>query len=200
MKRALAALFFVTAAWGGFSPASAQEGATAALRELMNKEIPQERLDLGMQLVKLSGNSRTFDQLLPTVADQAKNAFIRANPQMQLGIIEVVDRIALTLVPRRPELDRELARIWAAGFSDEEMRALIEFYQSDIGKKFADLHPKILAVEVATAQEWGRSVAEELTQKVSQELRANVAAEQNALQGQGVGTGPLQAPEPAPAQ
>ncbi len=41
-----------------------------------------------MQLVKLSGTARIFDEVLPNIADQAKNAFIRANPQMQLGIIE----------------------------------------------------------------------------------------------------------------
>ena len=197
MKRILAALVAVTAALGCSAPAFAQQeggGGTAALRELMNKEIPQEKIDRALQLVRLSGTSRTFDQLLPTIADQAKNAFIRANPQMQLGIIEIVDRIALTLVSRRPELDQELARVWAAGYSDEELDQLIEFYNTDVGKKFADLQPKMLAVEVTAAQEWGRSVANELTTKVSDELKAVMAAERQMLQGGDPGAAP------APAQ
>ena len=61
----------------------------------------------------MSGTARIFDTLLPDVADQAKKAFIRANPQMQLGIITIVDKVALEMVNRRPELDRWLARIWA---------------------------------------------------------------------------------------
>jgi len=196
MKRMLAALVVATAALGCCAPALAQQegGGTAALQELLKKDIPQEKIDRAMQLVRLSGMSRTFDQMLPTIADQAKNAFIRANPQMQLGIIEVVDRIALTMVSRRPELDQELARIWAAGYTDEELDQLIEFYNSDIGKKFADLQPKMLAVEVTAAQEWGRSVANELTTKVSDELKAFMAAEQQMLQGGDPGAAP------APAQ
>ena len=49
-----------------------------------------------MKLVQVSGTARIFDEMLPTIADQAKNAFIRANPQMQLGIIGLVDTIALS--------------------------------------------------------------------------------------------------------
>ncbi len=187
MRRTLAALVVAIATLAGPGLASAQEAKPQsevdALQEMMTQEIPQEKLDLGLQLVRLSGTGTAFDELLPNIADQAKNAFIRANPQMQLGIIDVVDRIALTLVPRRAHLDSRLARIWAAGFSEEELRELVDFYSSDLGKKFAEQQPKILAIQVATAQEWGRSVSAELTQKVADELRAAIAAEQNALQG-----------------
>jgi hypothetical protein len=195
MNRLLAALLVAGAASFGVGAASAQDAAPDAVEELTTKEIPQERMDLALKLVKLTGTSRTFDELLPNIADQAKNAFIRANPQMQLGIIDVVDRVALTLVSRRPELDQQLARVWASGFDEAELQQLIDFYSSDIGKKFADLHPKLLAVEMTAADRWGRSISAELTEKVSEELRAAMAAEQNALQGDTAG------PEaPAPVQ
>jgi hypothetical protein len=187
MNRLLAALLIAGAASFGVGAASAQDAAPDAVEELATAEIPQERMDLALKLVKLTGTSRTFDELLPNIADQAKNAFIRANPQMQLGIIDVVDRVALTLVSRRPELDQQLARVWASGFDEAELQELIDFYSSDIGKKFADLHPKLLAVEMTAADRWGRSVSAELTEKVSEELRAAMAAEQNALQGDTAG-------------
>jgi hypothetical protein len=170
----------------------------SALQELMQKDLPESSLALGAQLVKLSGNSRMFDELLPNIADAAKNAFIRANPQMQLGIIGVVDRAAIDLVRRRPELDELLARVWANGFSEEEMEALIEFYSSDLGKKFAEQQPKLLGIEMAVADRWARSVGEELTQMVQDEIRATMQAEQRALQGDVAG--PAENPAPAPAQ
>jgi hypothetical protein len=101
---------------------------------------------------------------------------------MQLGIIDVVDRIAITLVSRRPELDEYLARVWASGFTNEEMQDLVDFYSSETGKKFAQVLPEVLAVQTAAAQEWAKSVSAELTRKVVAELRAAVAAEQKALQ------------------
>jgi hypothetical protein len=199
MKRLLAALVIVTAVSAGPLPVLAQEApAESALQNIIEGEIPEERMQLAMQLVRLTGTSRSFDELLPNIADQAKNAFIRANPQMQLGIIEVVDRIALTLVSRRPELDDYLARVWASGFSDEEMQELIDFYSSDVGKKYADLLPELLAVQMGAAQEWGRSVGQELTQRVADELRATMAAEEGILTGGEPAPTPA-TPEPAPA-
>jgi hypothetical protein len=175
MRRSLAAILFAAASLS-IAPAAAQDAQAPAAQSTPAPQYDQETLDLAAQLVKLSGNSRTFDELLPNIADEAKNAFIRSNPQMQLGIIQVVDRVALTLVPRRPDLDRQLARIWAAGFTKDEMRDLIAFYSSETGKKFAVVQPKLIGVEMGAAQRWARAVSDELTQKVRDELSASMAA------------------------
>lgn len=188
MKRLLAALLLATAAYGG-TPASAQDAEPPAGQAAdgsagaaeAQKELSPETLALALQVVRLSGSSRTFDELLPNIADEAKQAFVRANPQMQLGIIEVVDRVARELVARRPELDTYLAQIWGAAFSDEELQGLIEFYGSDTGKKLAALQNRILGVEMAAAQKWSRDIGRELTDKVTTELRATMSAEQNNL-------------------
>jgi len=194
MRRLLAALL-VAAAASVAAPALAQEATQgSALENIIEGEIAPERMALATELVRITGIARTFDEVLPNIADTAKNAFIRANPQMQLGIIAVVDRIALQMVSRRPELDAYLARIWASGFTDEEMQELIDFYSSETGQKFADNMPELLAVQTAAAQEWGRSVGEELTQLVTEELRTAMQAEQDAMTGE-----VPQAPAPAPA-
>jgi hypothetical protein len=138
---------------------------------------------LAAQVVELSGTSRTFDELLPNIADGAKQAFVRANPQMQLGIIEIVDRVARDLVARRADLDADLAKIWASAFTNEELEAFVEFYSSEPGKKLATVQTRLLAVEMAAAQEWGRQIGREMTDKVTAELRATMDAEQNSLQG-----------------
>jgi len=191
MKHRFAALLLATAALYAVYPAVAQEAKPAAERsklgEILKGDISPESLALGKQLVKLTNTDRTFDEILPNIATEAKNGFIRANPQMQLGIIDVVDRVALDLVKRRPELDEYLARVWASGFSDEEMQELIDFYSTETGKKYAELHPQLLGVELAAAQEWGRSITRELTARVSAELKSTMAAEQKALQGDTAG-------------
>src|SRR5690606_25597632 len=110
--------------------------------------------ELASKLVDVSGTARVFDELLPNIADQAKNAFIRANPQMQLGIINVVDKVAIEMVKRRPELDKWLAGVWASGFTDDEMREHIDSYETGTGKTLADQFPQILAVQTAAAQQW----------------------------------------------
>ena len=200
--KVLLAAFFVASAALGIASVNAQQAPTVtdntALQKIMETELPPERMALAMKLVQLNGTTRVFDDILPTIADEAKNQFIRANPQMQLGIIGLVDTIAVQLVSRRPELDRYLARIWASGFTDEEMQSLIDFFGTDVGKKYASRLPGVLAVQTSAAQEWGRSVAAELNVRVQEELRAAITAEENALQSDIAG--PAETLAPAPAQ
>jgi hypothetical protein len=210
MRALLAAFLFVVAAVLGMTPALAQDAAAPAaednsLRQILETELPPERMALAMKLVEASGMSRLYDEILPTVAEETKNSFIRANPQMQLGIISIVDKIAVDMVKRRPELDRYLARIWASGFSDAEMQGLIDFYTSDVGKAFAIQLPKILGIQTIASQVWGRTISAEMAQRVQEQLRAAVAADQQALQSDIAGPAEAapadgtQAPAPAPA-
>jgi uncharacterized protein len=199
MKATLAALVVVLGAilGGATNAQDAQTSDDNALQRVLETEISPEKMALAMKLVQLSGTTRIFDEVLPTIAEDSKNRFIRANPQMQLGIIAVVDKIAVQMVSRRPELDQYLARVWASGFSDEEMQTLVDFYSTDTGKKFSTALPQILAVQTAAAQQWGKSVGEELNLKVQEELKRAMAAESEALQSDIAGPA---AQEPAPAQ
>jgi hypothetical protein len=198
MKRILAAVLLASVAALGLTAALAQDATQQEqpLQKIIEGDLPPETQELALKLVRLSGTSRSFDEVLPMVADQTKNAFIRANPDMQLGIISMVDKAAVSLVSRRPELDAYLAKVWASGFTNEEMAELVEFYESDTGKKFAATLPRLLAVQTAAAQEWGRSVGEEMRRTVQAELRAAMSAEQKALQDDIAGP----PEEPAPQQ
>ncbi len=200
MRRSLAASLIALAAVIGGAPVFAQnsdEVDETSVREIISTELAPETRELADKLVQTTGTARLFDSLLPNIADAAKNGFIRANPQMQLGIIAVVDRVAVDLVSRRPELDSYLARVWASGFNNDEMRDLIEFYSTDTGKKFARLHGQLLAVQTAAAEAWAKSVSDELEARVHEELRAATSAEQRALQSDIAGPA---AEETAPQQ
>lgn len=191
------AAFLVAMAAMFNAPALAQSADSdpTALRDIINTQLPEETQALADELVQITGTARLFDTLLPNIADEAKNTFIRANPQMQLGIIAVVDTVAVELVGRRAELDRYLARVWASGFTDDEMRELIDFYSSPTGQKFAQIHGQILAVQTAAAEQWAQSVADELDQRVREELAAAVAADREALQSDIAGPSDETAPQ-----
>lgn len=200
MKASLAALLALVAVVLS-APVQAQDaaGEDNALGSIMETELPPERMALAMKLVELNGTTRVFDEVLPSIAQQAKTEFIRANPQMQLGIIAIVDRVAVQLVSRRPELDQYLARVWASAFSDEEMQELVDFFSTEAGKKYAQALPQLIAVQTSAAQEWGKSIAQDLTQRVQVELRAAMQAETDALQSDIAGPSDA-APEAAPQQ
>ena len=169
MVRLLAAIAVAFAAWTAGYPAAAQE-------------IDAEELALARQVLAVSRTGRPYDELLPNIADRAKTTFIRSNPQMQLGIIEVVDRVALDLVSRREDLDAKLAEVWALAFEKDELRALLEFYDTPVGQKFGAITPRILTTQLGIADVWARELGREMHKRVGDELTAMGKAEKKRLE------------------
>ncbi|SER44763.1 hypothetical protein SAMN05216548_11911 [Faunimonas pinastri] len=187
MNRLLASVVIGLAAFQMVHPAFAQSTAPAAASAKQNFPDPAKvdpaKLELAKQLIKLNGSSREFDVILPNIADQAKTTFIRANPQMQLGIIDVVDKIALSMVDRRAELDDRLAAVWAQSFDQDELQKLVDFYQSPLGKKFSDAQPNVIGTQVRVAQLWAQQISEDMTKQIAAQLKTAVASEAKQLEG-----------------
>ena len=169
MVRLLAATAIAFAVWTAGYPATAQE-------------IDAEELALARQVLTASRTGRPYDEILPDLADQAKTTFIRSNPQMQLGIIEVVDKVALDLVHRREDLEVKLAEVWALAFDKDELRVLLDFFNTPAGQKFGAIMPRILTTQLGTAQIWSGELSEEIRNKVGDELTAMAKAEKKRLE------------------
>ena len=183
MTRFAAALIAMAVSFP-FSVAVAQEPAPAPAEPAAEAaEIDPARLELAQELLVVSTSSDTFDAVLPNIADQVKTTLIRSNPQMQLGIIEIVDKVALELVEKRADLDRVLARIWASAFEESELQELIDFYSSETGKKFAERQPRLIAAQLGAAEAWGRTLSQEMLRQVQAQLRAASEAEARSLTG-----------------
>ena len=169
MVRLLAAIAVAFAAWTAGPPAAAQE-------------IDAEELALARQVLAATRAGRPFDEILPNIADQAKITFIRSNPQMQLGIIEVVDKVALDMVNRREDLDVKLTEVWALAFDKDELRTLLEFFNTPAGRKFGVIMPRIFAAQLGIADQWTRELSQEMHKRIGDELTAMAKAEKKRLE------------------
>lgn len=152
------------------------------IAEALQQEFDPEELKLARRVVDVTDVTRPFDSILPEVADKAKTTLIRSNPQMQLGIIEVVDRVALEMVDQRAELEEIVAKIWASAFTAEELQTLLDFYQTPVGEKYANVFPGILRAQIGAAEWWGQRLSQTLFARVQQELQRMAEAEGQRLQ------------------
>ena len=92
MFRLIAVCLLAFAAAGLSQPGFAQDSNQQTAVE--PPPLTPEHLAIAREAFIASKAGRAFDEILPVVADRAKATFIKSNPQMQLGIIEVVDRVA----------------------------------------------------------------------------------------------------------
>jgi uncharacterized protein len=159
-----------------------EDDISARISQALEDPIDPERLRLARRVLDATDVTRPFDEILPDIADRAKTTLIRSNPQMQLGIINVVDKVALEMVERRAELENIMARIWAETFSDEELEELLAFYESPLGQKYAQEFPLLLRAQIGAAEWWGREISEDMFRRVQRELQQMAEAEGQQLQ------------------
>jgi hypothetical protein len=143
-----------------------QPGAFAA-----NDEVTAAQIDLASKAIQASQTTRSFDNVLPNLADLTQNRLIQRRPDLHEEIANAVQAAALKLVPRRTDLDRDVARIWAKAFTEDELKEIVAFYTSPAGKKLVTIGPKVAADSMNALKGWSDRVGEELYDKAREELK-----------------------------
>ncbi len=154
----------------GWSAAAADEPSTRVLR-------PEERM-LAYTLLEVAGTPRTMELTLQNSLD----AQLQSNPQL-LPFRHVFESYLRRTISYEAQKE-ELARTYLELYTLDEIRELIRFYQTPIGRKKAAADAKI---SVALAEVTRRKMAENLPQ-FQQQLQQEMQKQQL-----------LQQPEQAPA-
>jgi hypothetical protein len=64
-----------------------------------------------------------------------------------------------------------VAKKYAANFTESELKAILAFYQSPVGKKLLDQQAKIVDASMSYAQDWANKLSDEVVPKMREELK-----------------------------
>lgn len=130
----------VPPAAGGQAPAASADSAkTRLIRQLLAKV-------------------RVTDQALLAMEQQIP-AQRAANPRVPP---EFWDRFLEQARARRGELEEGYAALYDRHFSAAEIRELLAFYETPVGKRFLAVQPVLLREGIALGQEWGSRIGAEV--------------------------------------
>jgi hypothetical protein len=113
-----------------------------------------------------------------------KEADIRTLVTMTVNQEEVINAMKMAMEPMAPQLPegfmelffkkvnpKELidlsVPIYHKHFSHEEIKGMIEFYKTPLGKVLAEKQPKVLEESIAAGQQWGQKLAMEVMQELT---------------------------------
>jgi hypothetical protein len=65
------------------------------------------------------------------------------------------------------------ARIYEEHFTEDELRGLTAFYDTDVGKKYISIVPSIMKESLPIGAAWGREAGARAAQRAAERLRAN---------------------------
>jgi uncharacterized protein len=126
---------------------------------------------LAKQIVEIKGARELFTPLVRGVVEKVKDQFMQTNFMWAKDLNEVAANLEQQYAPRVDELIDISARIYASHFTESELKQLLAFYQSPVGRKAIVEEPKALDESVASGGQWGDNLADEVVVKMRDEMK-----------------------------
>jgi hypothetical protein len=123
------------------------------------------------ELVTVTGTTALFEPLIAGVVEQAKNLYLQQDPGLSKDLNESAGTIRTELAPRSVELHDEVARLFAVHFNEQELKDLLVFFKSPVGKKYLDQQPLIVQQTETFAESWANKLSDEVLTKMRAEMK-----------------------------
>jgi len=145
-------------------------GMSVAMAQTAPK-LSANSLSYARELLALKGGAQMFGGMVDGVIETAKNSFLPSNPTLSRPLNEVAVQLRKDFEPKKQELLDEVARAYARRFTEQELRELLAFYKTTLGKKV--LTDEALAVEdgFKRAQEWTNEFSDQVLARMRAEMR-----------------------------
>ena len=124
-----------------------------------------------MQLLELKGGIGAFDPAIEGVVVHHRGVFLQINPNLTRDIDATVQAMRVDAAARQQELHEEIARGYASAYSEQDLRDMVEFFKTPLGKKIIEGEPKAGEEVSKRAEAWIEKYAEDVMGKMRAEMR-----------------------------
>jgi len=123
------------------------------------------------ELIVATGTNAMFSPMIPGVIEQAKLLFLQQDPSLTKDLNEIATQLRTEYAPRFTDLINEVAKLYATNFTDDELKAILAFYQTPAGKKLLDRQSKIIDSSMIFAQQWAAKLSDDVITRMRDELK-----------------------------
>jgi len=154
--------------------------ALTLLAGLLCQAAPAEPLTAAKQadiqrLMTITGSANLAGQFAAAGSQQMFQALKAVRPEIPDRAYTVMHGELTTLLNERIAtpggLLEQLVPVYARHFTHQEIRELLAFYQTPLGRKTIQVLPQVASESMAAGQRWGQSLAPEMQQRVQTALR-----------------------------
>ena len=126
---------------------------------------------LAQQLLELKGGQVAFDPAINGVLIHHRGILLQINPNLTKDVDATVQLMQAESAARRQELHYEIAVGYASVFTEQDLKDMIAFYKTPLGKKLIDNEPKAGEASTKRAQEWIDKYAADAMAKMRAEMK-----------------------------
>lgn len=152
--------------------ATALLGAVGAgLTPVRAQQPSANAVAMAREVIMLKGGNVVYERIVPGVIEHVKNVFVPTNPQLGKPLGEVAELLHKEFEPKKAEIVTEAAKVFAERFTEQELKDIVAFYRSPVGKKLAVEEPASIDQSMRRAQTWADDLADKVMARFRQEMK-----------------------------
>lgn len=123
------------------------------------------------EILQIKNATAMYQGAVPGLVEKTKIALIQQNLNYQKDLNEVAPIVAQQLQGRQNEIGEGMAQIYASEFTEQELKDLVTFYKSPLGKKLIDAEPRAIGLSMAFMNSWAQNFSETVMGAFRAEMR-----------------------------
>jgi hypothetical protein len=123
------------------------------------------------EILTIKNASAMYAGAVPGLVEKTKIALIQQNLNYQKDLNEVAGIVAQQLNGRQNEIGEGMAQVYASEFTEQELKDLVTFYKSPLGKKLIEAEPRAIGLSMAFMNSWAQNFAETVMGAFRAEMR-----------------------------
>jgi hypothetical protein len=132
---------------------------------------PDKRVDIE-KLLEMTGAMRIGQALSQTMVAQLTAAVRAANPSIPDQLMDVLpEEVNAVLAENAPAFVAMAVRVYDKYYSAAEVKALIAFYATPIGRKVIAVTPSLAQESMQIGIQWGQSLGPEIDRRIRARFR-----------------------------
>lgn len=133
---------------------------------------PEKRADIE-RLLDMTGAMALSTQMASAVTAQLFQVIKKARPDIPAKVLNALPaEVQATFSANTDSLKEAIIPIYHKHFSASEIKEIIQFYSTDLGKKTIRLMPALMQESMLAGQRWGQSLGPEIDRRVKARLKS----------------------------
>ncbi len=166
----LRSLAFLSALLMASGPSLAQQ-APAAAAPPAAPQIGEAHMAAAREVVTGSGLARTFEGMVPQIADQIRSGYSRTRPEVIKDMEEALKPIIADLNRQTEQMIIASARLYATRIPEAELKEVAAFFKSAAGQKYVSSQGQIMNELFSEMQVFSQTLGNVMMDRLREEMR-----------------------------
>lgn len=123
------------------------------------------------EILTIKNASAMYANAVPGMVEKTKGALIQQNLNYQKDLNELAPIVTQQLNGREKEIGEGMAQVYASEFTEQELKDLVTFYKSPLGKKLIDAEPRAIGLSMTFMNSWAQNFSETVIGAFRAEMR-----------------------------